>query len=97
MGEFLYSLVGIIGISFIIYKTLRSSRSVKVKSKDQKRLEIIAEYTEFLESTLIAIKDKDLQRAKKISLLKKFSDELAMNVFFDKEESNEIILNLSKI
>ena len=53
-------------------------------------------YKKQLREALEVIQDNDEKTAKKVALLKKFSDELASNIFFDGNEIHEIILELSK-
>lgn len=69
----------------------------EVKSKAQKRNEIVSEYKSQLQDALKALEDDNQAKLeKKSSLLKTYSDELARNIFFDNDEIREIILELSK-
>jgi hypothetical protein len=77
--------------------TMRSNVVEIVKSKEEKRLDIINGYKQELKEALVALADdNDARVAKKSELLKKFSDELSLNIFFDKDELRDIILELSK-
>ena len=95
-GEILYSIIGIIGFIIIIFFTLRSgSKNIDVKTKGKKKEEIIFEYKSKLQNALDLIDDKELRTAKKTALIKKYSDELSRNIFFDSNEVREIVLELS--
>ena len=92
-----FSFLGILALIFVIIATLRGSNTKVVKTKEQKRVEIIATYKLELQKALEPLENnKDARIAKKSSLLKKFSDELSRNIFFDKNEIQEIILDLAK-
>lgn len=96
-SEIIYSGVGIVIFIIIIYMTMRSNVVEIVKSKEEKRLDIINGYKQELKEALVALADdNDARVAKKSELLKKFSDELSLNIFFDKDELRDIILELSK-
>lgn len=96
-SEMLYSIFGVISLFVIIYLVLRSDKSKKsYKTKDQKRTEIIDKYKkELAESLKNLVDDKESRISHKKTLLKKYSDELSQNIFFDKDEIREIILKLS--
>jgi hypothetical protein len=69
-----------------------------VKSKEEKKAEIIREYTQQLKDALNPLKNNiEARKVKKNELLNKFSSELSLNIFFDKNELKEIILELSKV
>ena len=92
-----FSFLGILALIFVIIATLRGSNRKVLKTKEQKRVEIIATYKLELQKALEPLENnKDARIAKKSSLLKKFSDELSRNIFFDKNEIQEIILDLAK-
>ncbi|MCD6259574.1 MAG: hypothetical protein J7J31_08230 [Helicobacteraceae bacterium] len=96
-SEIIYSLGGIVIFILIIILTLRSTPPSEIQTKEQKRQEIINEYRQQLRSALDALEDdEEAMVAKKSELLKKFSNELSMNIFFDKEEIRDIIQNLSR-
>lgn len=96
-SEILYALFGIVVFIFIIIFTLSGSSLNQVQSKDEKRVQIIDEYKKQLKSALEPLKnDKRVMMAKKSELLKKFSNELSRNIFFDGDEIREIISDLSR-
>lgn len=69
----------------------------EVKSKAQKRNEILSEYKKQLQEALKPLEgDSESLNKKKSSLLKTYSDELARNIFFDQDEIREIIIELAK-
>ncbi|QOY53782.1 hypothetical protein HUE87_07690 [Candidatus Sulfurimonas marisnigri] len=95
--EIIYSIVGIITLIFVIMGALRGKSSQEPKTKEQKRAEIVAAYKLELQESLDPLSsNKDAKIAKKTSLLKKFSDELSRNIFFDKNEIRDIILELAR-
>lgn len=96
-SEIVYSLFGIIGLSTVIYLVLQStSKKVSVKTKTQKKAEIISEYKKRLSESLVKFEnDQEARKKEKSILLKKYSDELSRNIFFDQGEIREIILDLS--
>lgn len=98
-AEILYSLVGIVGFVIVIFLTLRSGGpKVEAKTKARKKEEIITEYKLQLQSALEKLgDDKDARVAKKTALIKEYSDELSRNIFFDADEVNEIIRELSTL
>ncbi len=75
---------------------MRPKITTIVQTKREKREEIVDGYKKQLREALEVIQDNDEKTAKKVALLKKFSDELASNIFFDGNEIHEIILELSK-
>lgn len=96
-SEILYSLIGVLGFIGVIYLTLRGGfDQAKVRTKDEKRSEIIENYKSMLEASLKDFdKDEKMRKDKKIMLLKEYSQELSKNIFFDNDEIKEIILELS--
>ncbi len=96
-SEVIYAVGGIIGFIIIIIMVLRSNPSQIIKTKDEKREEILRDYKKQLRDTLAPYKDeKNARISKKSMMLKKFSDELALNIFFDNTEIKDIILELAK-
>lgn len=94
----LYPSIGIVILLIVIAVTLISaSKNKAVKTKEQKQAEILKNYQEELHSTLSKIDDNEEQKAKKTEMLKRFSNELSRNVFFDKDEVRNVIVKLSKI
>ncbi|MCD6172604.1 MAG: hypothetical protein J7J96_02310 [Sulfurimonas sp.] len=95
--EMMYSIFGIVGLIMIVIFTFRSDVGKQIQTKEQKKDSIIAEYKkELYESLIVLIDDKQARLDKKSKLLKKFSDELSLNIFFDKNEIQDIILELAK-
>jgi len=83
-------------ITALMLYVMRPKITTIVQTKREKREEIIDGYKKQLREVLEVIQDNDEKTAKKVALLKKFSDELASNIFFDGNEIHEIILELSK-
>ena len=95
-AELIYSLVGVAIFALFAYFALKDDTSTKIQTKEEKRYEIIGEYSKTLRLELEPLKnDKQAYLAKKSSLLKSFSDELALNIFFDAVEIKEIIQDLA--
>lgn len=96
-SEVIYSIFGVVGLSIIAYKTLRAGKPYKAtQSKEDRRLEIISDYQLVLEKSLKEYDNDDEKRkAKKIMLLREFSEELHFNIFFDENDIKEIISELS--
>lgn len=73
-------------------------KNTNIKSKTVKKEEIIQEYFSLMQEVLEKNKDnKQLQVQEKIKLLKNINNELAMNIFFDKEEAKKILKDLSNL
>jgi|CryBogDrversion2_1035201.scaffolds.fasta_scaffold36118_2 hypothetical protein len=83
-------------ITALMLYVMRPKITTIVQTKREKREEIVDGYKKQLREALEVIQDNDEKTAKKVALLKKFSDELASNIFFDGNEIHEIILELSK-
>ena len=93
----IFSIVGIAFLLGVIYFTIKGKSSVDVKTKAQKKAEIITQYKDKLQKELEPLKDEKNQRIrKKTKLLQEFSAELSRNIFFDKDEIRTIISELSK-
>ena len=93
----IFGFTAIFILIIVIIFTLKKTTNTKVQTKDEKRLEIINDYKKQLQDSLTQLKDnKEARIAKKTKLLQKFSKKLALNIFFDKDEIREIILQLSK-
>lgn len=97
MSDFIiYIFIVIIGVLFVVYLTQRKDTKV-VQSKAEKRVQIVAEYKNQIKINLENIgEDKQKRVSKKSELLKKFSDELSRNIFFDNSEIRDIIMELAK-
>ncbi|MDA3907604.1 MAG: hypothetical protein PF437_00810 [Sulfurimonas sp.] len=95
-SEIIYSALGIVIFIIIVVITMRSNVVEIVQSKEEKRADIINGYKQELKVALDPLEDDEQARvAKKSEMLKKFSGELSLNIFFDKDELREIILELS--
>jgi len=96
-SEVLYSLFGVIGFSVVIYMTLRAGKTKKVgRSKEDIRLETINKYKISLAKALSGMDLNDESRkAKKIMILREYSEELHFNIFFDENDIKSIISELS--
>lgn len=96
-SEIIYSGLGIVIFVIIVVMTMRSNVVEIVQSKEEKRAEIINRYKYELQVALEPLlDDREAMVAKKSELLKKFSHELSLNIFFEKDELREIILELSQ-
>ena len=96
-SETLYALGGIVVFSIVAIITLRSKTPEIIRSKTEKRDEIVNEYKQRLEVALDSCgNDKELRTAKKKSQLRIFSDELSRNIFFDKDDIKVIIFELAQ-
>ena len=96
-SELTYTLVGIVIFLTVSFKIMKSNPSSVINTKDEKRDDILRGYKKQLNEALEPLKgDRDAQMKKKSLLLKKFSDELSTNIFFDQIEIREIILNLAE-
>ena len=98
-SEVLYSIFGIMGFSIIVYLTLKAGKKKKPgRSKEEIRLETINKYKTSLEKSLIGFEKNDESRkAKKIMILREYSEELQFNIFFDAEDIKSIINELSGV
>ncbi len=95
--EYIYTVIGALIFIAIVIVVLKSDVSKQVQSKEEKRYEIISNYKAQLNKELGALQnDKEAYIAKKNQLLKVFSDELSRNIFFDKSEISEIIMDLAQ-
>ena len=88
-----YEFFGLAGFAFIAYKVLKGSdKKVEVKSKEQKRAELIAYYKEQLKEELKDFDKDDPERLKrKQFLLRDYNEELWKNLFFDEPEIKEML------
>ena len=95
-SEMIYSILGVLIFIMIVVLTLRSDVTQAVQSKEEKRYEIVNVYKKELNEALAPLgNDTQARIDKKSELLKKFSDELSVNIFFDSSEIRDIILDLS--
>ena len=89
------TLSAIFTVIFIAFKKKNSGIS---KPKIVKKHEIIDNYKKELFEILEASEnDKNLQMQERIKFLKKVNYELSMNIFFEKDELKNFILELSKL
>ncbi len=83
-----------LGFLYLIFKSNLKSQP---KSKEQKQGEIYEEYKRTMDSELSNyLNDKDTLVQKKTALLKVFAGELHRNMFFDEQETRELIQKLAK-
>lgn len=95
-GELIYALIGIAIFAVIATITLRTNVPKVINSKEDKKNEIIRGYQIEMYKELTSLKgDNKARIAKKKELLKKYSDELSLNIFFEKSEAREIIFDLA--
>lgn len=96
-SEVLYSVFGVICLLVIVYKTLKAGpKFSKVQTKDAKRLEILENYKISLKKSLKGFdKDDEARKAKKIMILREYSEELSFNIFFNEDEAKNVIRELS--
>jgi uncharacterized protein YpuA (DUF1002 family) len=97
-NEIIYALIGTIALVFIIIYVVKSANSKPLtNSKHTTKEEILNRYEQELSEALEPLKnDKERRVAKKNELLQKISKELSMNIFFDKNELRDIIVDFSK-
>ena len=80
-----------------LYLFLKPKQKVMGKSKAQKQDEIFEEYKRTMKKELNRfVDDKPLFKQRKTALLKKFAGELNNNLFFDVNETRELINKLIK-
>ena len=92
------TLLLIILILFGIYLGINTTKSKNIKSEVVKKDELINAYKVEMKNTLDKYKDdKATQTKAKIQLLKRINNELAMNIFFDKPESQKLLEELSRL
>jgi len=93
-SETIYGVAGVSIFALIAYFTLRGNAYSEIETKDERRYAILREYKKELRKELELLDTKEEKAAKKTELLKKFSDELSRNIFFDEIEIKEIILDI---
>ncbi len=85
-------------LGIVLYTTRSREAGLKrpVKTDLQKREELIASYKLKLETALKpVVDDRELYLGRKRELLKAFSMELSMNIYFDDETMKEVIRELA--
>jgi len=95
--ETIYTLFGLGVFAIITFFVFRSDVTKEVQSKEEKRYQILNEYKSRLSKELAPFNDDNKKRLKrKVELLKEFSDELSLNIFFDAVEIKAIVFDLSQ-
>ena len=96
-SEIIFSLLAIAVLIIVIVITLQQTNTNQVRSKANKKRDIIDGYKKRLHDELILLNtDQEAIKSKKSALLKEFNMELSRNIFFDKDEIREVILELSR-
>ena len=98
-SEIIYSIVGIVVLITVIFITLRKTNTDtdKIRTTENKKIDIINGYKKRLKDELQMLNgDKEATKRRKSVLLKEFNMELARNIFFDKDEIRDVILDLSR-
>ncbi len=96
-GELVYTSVFVIIFVLIAIKVMRGDGLSDTNTKEQKRALILQGYRKKLREELSQLEnDKKLRTIRKKELLKKFSDELASNIFFEQVEIKKIIFDLAE-
>ena len=92
------TLLLIILIPLAIYLIINQNKQKNIKDTAVKKSEIIAEYKSQMQAVITQnAHDPQKQKEEKIKLLKKINHELSMNLFFDENESKEILNELLQI
>ena len=95
--EYFLALI-VAGFFTFLYLYFKNKNNFVEKPKAMKKDEIIKAYEEELKQILASCSgNKGLEIEKKVQFLKKVNHELSMNIFFDKDESKQILQNLSKM
>lgn len=95
--EIILSIIGIIILIIVIFITLRKKNTDKIRPTENKKIDIINGYKKRLKDELQMLnRDKKAIKNKKSVLLKEFNMELSRNIFFDKDEIRDVILDLSR-
>ena len=96
-SEIIFSLLAIAVLIIVIVITLKQTNTNQVRSKANKKIDIIDGYKKRLRDELLLLSgDSEAIKSKKSALLKEFNMELSRNIFFDKDEIRELILELSR-
>ncbi|MDQ7044372.1 MAG: hypothetical protein Q9M32_00460 [Sulfurimonas sp.] len=95
-SEILYSIFGVVGLVLVGYLTLTKTSKQVVRTKEEKRLDIVSEYKKGLQKSLKSYEIGDeARKAKKIMVLREYSEKLHKNIFFDDDEVQKIINELA--
>lgn len=82
----------------VVFSIVFIKQNKQIKSTAIKKEEIIALYQQQMIDILEKYKDnKELQIKEKIKLLKNINNELALNIFFDEQESKKILKDLTNL
>lgn len=82
----------------VLFFYFKSRKEVVKKSPASSKADIIKNYEEELLSILEECKDdSELGKRRRIDFLKKVNQELAMNIFFEKEEARKVLEDLSRM
>ncbi len=96
-SKIIFTLFAIVVLIIVIIITFKQAGNSKVRPKANKKRDIVDGYKKRLHDELLALNgDKEAIKSKKSALLKEFNAELSRNIFFDKEEIREAILELSQ-
>lgn len=92
--EYIALLILLLVVFFLVF----IKQNKQIKSTAIKKEEIIALYQQQMIDILEKYKDnKELQIKEKIKLLKNINNELALNIFFDEQESKKILKDLTNL
>lgn len=96
-SEIMYSIFGVLGLSFVAYKTLNAGKTPPLgKTKEERIATAIENYRISLQESLKGLdKDSEDRKAKKIMILREYSEELHFNVLFDENDVEKIIAALA--
>jgi len=95
--EVIFSLFAIAVLIIVIVITFKQTNTNQVRSKANKKIDIINGYKKRLHDELLLLNgEQEAIKNKKSALLKEFNMELSRNIFFDKDEIREVILDLSR-
>ena len=95
--EIIFSLIAITVLIIVIVITLKQTSTNKVRSTGNKKIDIINGYKKRLHDELLLLNgNQEAIKSKKNTLFKEFNMELSRNIFFDKDEIREVILELSQ-
>lgn len=84
-------------LAYILFILLFKSKT-NVKDQAVKKEELVAAYKKQMQDLLTNYEyNKQLQTQEKIKLLKKINHELSMNIFFEENESKELLNQLANM
>ncbi|MDD2894577.1 MAG: hypothetical protein PHG81_01040 [Aliarcobacter sp.] len=95
--EYILALV-LSAIFTVVYLYFKKNKTTFIKPKAIKKEELIENYRVELLEILEKYEDnKELQLQEKLKFLKRVNYELSMNIFFEKDESRNLIQELSNL